>query len=1039
MRLLLLALVVVAVAQAATYVLVTGHAYGVASATSVVVDTRVWGNYTWPLFANVSWTWYVPDEWLFLRYFYAISSGWTPPGAKVLQDVTGTTPIGYLAGSAYYDSTNGYVVLTDARNSQLGYLFYNATNFPMPKHQCVYAYYETYTSSTSGEAMWFGLYDNTYSGTREDVVAGGYHWTWDERQQRMVFTKSTTDNGPPIVQTNVPSSYIANRAWHRHEVFLCTYGGKVYTYYQVDGGVYKIFTSVDVSPQPNALSQTGIIVFGGRTSGATASAHFVRNIKIVFFNITPPLSIDEVKGAVASLMTTTSNYVTWLLLSAPSANSGWLYGGAVSGVVNVMLPGGSASVSASAGVAVSYVLITSSLSGSLPLNCNVTLSASATAYVSIVLYNATWAYVYTRTVSGSSVALRVSTPSGLYVGGYVFVCAVYPSGVSITSVTASGVYTSAGAVGTHYTFTMETGNLLYLTLSLPNFYRYVAYSVNATSAPTAATYTLLYGGKNVVVSFDRIIFYSYTTPNITSVCPPMVYTFTVRFTNSTNYFACTSVSLPSGYSYGYAPVMYQNLLYPYYTVNVTLYDPANGGYVTSATLSFTTAEGTASVQSGAKIALWIKGTIRGNFCPTIDVARAGGSFVDYVPAPRDGGAVWNPSATPRAMPYLQVAPIGVSAYNMTVKDSSGTYSCTRLPAGRLYIAYPAGSWVVLNFTAYAPYSLWAMESYPASQVAPGVTAYFNAGTMWLNVTVPATSGPIAAAPLRFGAGYFYMGAPFADAVYSITPYSIRSKSTTTAVATITLNWPNGAISPKFSGVRLTAPFYYSPITAAVYIDNTLFFPIAAVAVNATYLAVSPTSQTYSVVSATAQDAVAPSYERGVTYMGLLTQYYTPGKWLWVNGSVYTALVAKQYVSSLVYYPSELYNTIAMLAFANTESGARYSTVAVLTPQVYAVISGTAVVVRKVVNVQWSPVQAQPAPPLPPLSLTFNAPPVGGIVLAIAVFAAAFGAVVRLSAAMVLAGAVAVVASVFLGSPELGAIGLGMVVLGIWNKWRQESP
>jgi len=85
---------------------------------------------------------------------------------------------------------------------------------------------------------------------------------------------------------------------------------------------------------------------------------------------------------------------------------------------------------------------------------------------------------------------------------------------------------------------------------------------------------------------------------------------------------------------------------------------------------------------------------------------------------------------------------------------------------------------------------------------------------------------------------------------------------------------------------------------------------------------------------------------------------------------------------------------------------------------------------------WRPL---PAVPLPPLTLTLGAPPAAYLVLAIAVFAAAFGALARLSLAMIVAGAIALAASVFLpNSAALAAVGLGMIILGAWNKWRQES-
>jgi len=85
---------------------------------------------------------------------------------------------------------------------------------------------------------------------------------------------------------------------------------------------------------------------------------------------------------------------------------------------------------------------------------------------------------------------------------------------------------------------------------------------------------------------------------------------------------------------------------------------------------------------------------------------------------------------------------------------------------------------------------------------------------------------------------------------------------------------------------------------------------------------------------------------------------------------------------------------------------------------------------------WNP---QPAVPLPPLAVALSAPPASYLVLAIAIFAAAFGAFARLSMSMIVAGGIAMAAAVFLpNSAALATVGLGMVILGIWNKRRQEG-
>jgi len=180
---------------------------------------------------------------------------------------------GKLAGSAYFDVNNGYVVLTPAKTGQLGYLYYSVT--PPP---CFYARFEFWTGSGNGaDAVRLGVYDSTYIGTTEDVVAGGYHFTFDEYQQRMAFTKSTVDNGPSIAQVTVPGSYFMNGQWHLAEIWFCRDSNGVWCKMSLDNGAYMLSKTYDTNPQPNALASRGIILFGGRTGGLT-NEHRIRNI-----------------------------------------------------------------------------------------------------------------------------------------------------------------------------------------------------------------------------------------------------------------------------------------------------------------------------------------------------------------------------------------------------------------------------------------------------------------------------------------------------------------------------------------------------------------------------------------------------------------------------------------------------------------------------------------------------------------------------------------------------------------------------------------
>lgn len=183
------------------------------------------------------------------------------PSIKVYDDFEGATS-GTLYGQAQLVPSSGIVKLTTASSNQLGYVVYNKA-----PGRYVYAVLRFKTYGGNGaDAIWLGLWDNTYQNTQEDVVAGGYHITFDEYQDRIAFTKSTQgNNGNPI--SSYGTTDIDNSNWHIGEALIYVSGNSVVAYVWYDGRLV-ISGATDTSPQSNALNNLGLIILGGRTDNS---------------------------------------------------------------------------------------------------------------------------------------------------------------------------------------------------------------------------------------------------------------------------------------------------------------------------------------------------------------------------------------------------------------------------------------------------------------------------------------------------------------------------------------------------------------------------------------------------------------------------------------------------------------------------------------------------------------------------------------------------------------------------------------------------
>jgi hypothetical protein len=220
----------------------------------------------------------------------------TIPNYVVLYNESGSYTLGKLYGSAVIMS--GGIRLTPATFGQLGCYVYTP---PTLNYSAFYIRFYFRTGLGNGaDAVWVGLFDSTYSGSTEDIVKNGYHFTFDEYQSRVAFTKSVVDNGPPICSAFVPKSYLMDYNWHRAEVIFdrTKMRAKIY----LDGSL-KVDCVDTLYGQPSMIAGipsgasqgTGLIVLEGR-AGALYNEHWIKDILVVAFP--QPVNIDNIPAGV---------------------------------------------------------------------------------------------------------------------------------------------------------------------------------------------------------------------------------------------------------------------------------------------------------------------------------------------------------------------------------------------------------------------------------------------------------------------------------------------------------------------------------------------------------------------------------------------------------------------------------------------------------------------------------------------------------------------------------------------------------------------
>jgi hypothetical protein len=184
--------------------------------------------------------------------------------------VSGTTsPSCTLQGNAFWDSVNGWIRLTTTAGNVFGRCQWNYN-----PGAGFYMQYEMWAGGGDGADAIFNYAYARTAPTAEDIVDRGYSFTADEYQDRICFTKSTTDNGNGISCNNsIPT--LDNSTWKTFEV---RHSGRN-TVISLNGTVY-----VSADDNTNINKNSNLFGVGARTGGLT-NEHRVRNVIVAKYNL----------------------------------------------------------------------------------------------------------------------------------------------------------------------------------------------------------------------------------------------------------------------------------------------------------------------------------------------------------------------------------------------------------------------------------------------------------------------------------------------------------------------------------------------------------------------------------------------------------------------------------------------------------------------------------------------------------------------------------------------------------------------------------
>lgn len=141
---------------------------------------------------------------------FALTSTSNSASVAVFSDQMATTTTCTLGGSAVLDTVNQYVRLNPLNGG------FGSCNYNYNPGSGFIAKFDFWSGGGNGaDSVWFYAFDNSIP-TAEDITTGGYHFTYDEYQDRVCYTKSTVDNGAGIACGSVTN--LDNSTWKAAEV-----------------------------------------------------------------------------------------------------------------------------------------------------------------------------------------------------------------------------------------------------------------------------------------------------------------------------------------------------------------------------------------------------------------------------------------------------------------------------------------------------------------------------------------------------------------------------------------------------------------------------------------------------------------------------------------------------------------------------------------------------------------------------------------------------------------------------------------------------